>query len=327
MKLVTFQSADGPRAGVLAGKSAGETVLDAGALLGGAPLRDIGALLESSPDAIDRLGKALAAASGSGGVPLAGTKLCAPILRPPTVRDFFAYEGHASMGGAWKLHEAWYRLPVFYFSNPLCIYGPDEDIPFPSTTGKFDFELELAVVIGREGRNVAAKDAWNHIAGFTIMNDWSSRDLQRDEMQTNVGASKGKDAATSLGPCVVTRDELAPHIRDGRLHLNASLKVNDVEWVAGETGSVHHDWPAMIERASRDSRIVPGDVIGAGTITGGSIGEAMRLGKAARYLQPGDVVEINIEGLGTLRNTLTPPMLSAEGYRFMPPVKKSSESK
>ena len=320
MKLVTFQSGDGPRAGVISRS----TVLDAAELLGaGRPLRDVGALLESSPDALERLKKALAGADTIKGMPLAGTRLCAPVLRPPTVRDFFAYEGHASMGGQWKLHEAWYRLPVFYFSNPLCIYGPDEDIPFPSTTSKFDFELELAIVVGREGRNVAAKDAWNHIAGFTIMNDWSSRDLQRDEMQTNVGASKGKDAATSLGPCLVTTDELAPHIRDGRLHVNCSLTVNGVEGVTGETGPVHHDWPAMIERASRDSRIVPGDVIGSGTITGGSIGEAMRLGKPARYLKPGDVVEITIEHIGTLKNTLTPPLLSSEGYRYLPPVKKA----
>lgn len=320
MKLVTFQSGDGPRAGVIVN----DAVLDAGELLGSRErLRDLGALLESAPDALERLKKAVAGAGASKGVPLSATRLCAPVLRPPTVRDFFAYEGHASMGGQWKLHEAWYRLPVFYFSNPLCIYGPDEDIPFPSTTNKLDFELELAVVIGREGRNVAAKDAWNHIAGFTILNDWSSRDLQRDEMQTGTGAAKGKDAATSLGPCLVTVDELAPMIRDNRLHARATLNVNGVEWVSGETGSVHHDWAAMIERASRDSRIVPGDVIGAGTITGGSIAEAMRLGKPARYLKPGDTVEITIEGIGTLKNTLTPPVLSSEGYRFLPPVKKA----
>ena len=320
MKLVTFQSGDGPRAGVIVH----ETVLDAGELLGSSQrLRDIGALLESSPDALERLKKAVAGASTTDGVPLSTAKLCAPVLRPPTVRDFFAYEGHASMGGQWKLHEAWYRLPVFYFSNPLCIYGPDEDIPFPSTTNKLDFELELAVVVGREGRNVAAKDAWDYIAGFTILNDWSSRDLQRDEMQTGTGAAKGKDAATSLGPCLVTVDELAPLIRDNRLHTGATLHVNGVEWVSGETGPVHHDWAAMIERASRDSRIVPGDVIGSGTITGGSIAEAMRLGQPARYLKPGDTVEITIEGIGTLRNTLTPPVMSSEGYRFLPPVKKA----
>jgi 2-keto-4-pentenoate hydratase/2-oxohepta-3-ene-1,7-dioic acid hydratase in catechol pathway len=325
LKLVTFQTTNGPRAGVLSG----ESVFDTGELLGSGPLRDIGALLDSAPDALERLKQAIASTTGTSAkaIPLATTRLCAPILRPPTVRDFFAYEGHSSMGGQWKLHEAWYRLPVFYFSNPLCVYGPGEDIPFPSTTTKFDFELELAAVIGREGRNVVAKDAWNHIAGFTIMNDWSSRDLQRDEMQAGIGTSKGKDAATSLGPCVVTLDELAPHLRDDRLHLKATLTVNGVEWVAGDTGSVHHDWPAMIERASRDSRIVPGDVIGAGTITGGSIAEAMRLGKPARYLKPGDVVEISMESLGTLKNTLTAPLLSAEGYRYLPPIKKPADAK
>ena len=141
-------------------------------------------------------------------IPSSKAQLLSPVLRPPTIRDFSVYEGHATMGGAWKLPEAWYRLPAFYFSNPLCVCGPDAAIPYPSATQKFDYEVELAAVIGREGRNVSAADALDYIAGFTIFLDWSARDLQRDEMQLHLGPAKGKDAANSLGPWIVTCDEL-----------------------------------------------------------------------------------------------------------------------
>ena len=171
------------------------------------------------------------------------------------------YEGHASAGGTRQLSDAWYRLPIFYFSNPLCIFGPEDAVPYPSASEQLDYELELAAVIGREASNVAEADAFSYIAGFTIFNDWSCRDLQRDEMEARLGPAKGKDSASSLGPWIVTTDELASFIRDGRLHVRCTLKVNGVQWMDNNAGIMYHTWGAMIERASRDSRVVPGDIL------------------------------------------------------------------
>ncbi|HXF74580.1 MAG TPA: fumarylacetoacetate hydrolase family protein [Methylomirabilota bacterium] len=313
MRLVTYDVGTGPRAGIVVG----ERVLDAATVLGERrKLRDVRALLELPDDPLTRLKSALGSAEGA---PLESVRLRAPILQPPTVRDFMAYEGHASAGGTRKLPEAWYRLPIFYFSNPLCIFGPDDAVPYPSASEQFDYELELAAVIGREGRNIAEADAFSYIAGFTIFNDWSCRDLQRDEMEARLGPAKGKDAASSLGPWVVTTDELLPFLRDGRLDLSCWLKVNGVKWMENNARLMYHTWGAMIERASRDSRIVPADVIGSGTVTGGSIGEAIRNGYPARYLEPGDVVEIEVEGIGILRNTIAPKIDPDPHYRFKAP--------
>jgi 2-keto-4-pentenoate hydratase/2-oxohepta-3-ene-1,7-dioic acid hydratase in catechol pathway len=315
MKLVTYDRGDGPRAGVVVA----EQVLDVATLLGErSGLRDVRALLELPNDPLTRL---KAAAGSPEGVLLTSVRLRAPILQPPTVRDFMVYEGHASAGGTRKLSDAWYRLPIFYFSNPLCIFGPDDAVPYPSASEQLDYELELAAVIGRQGSNIAEADAFSYIAGFTIFNDWSCRDLQWDEMEARLGPAKGKDSASSLGPWIVTTDELQPFIRDGRLHLNCSVNVNGAKWMENDAGIMYHTWGAMIERASRDSRIVPGDVIGSGTVTGGSIGESIRNGFPARYLEPGDVVEITVERIGILRNTIAPKINPEPNYRFKAPHK------
>ena len=171
-----------------------------------------------------------------------------------------------------------------------------------------DYELELGCVIGREGRDVAEADAMPYIAGFCIFNDWSCRDIQRDESAVGLGPAKGKDSASSLGPWLVTTDELAPLIRDGRLQVKCSVRVNGEVWLEDSDGGVpYHTWGSLVERASKDSRIAPGDVFGSGTVGGGSIGEAIRKGyPGARFLQPGDVVEHEVEGIGTLRATIGP---------------------
>jgi 2-keto-4-pentenoate hydratase/2-oxohepta-3-ene-1,7-dioic acid hydratase in catechol pathway len=313
MKLITYDTANGPRAGVVVDGQ----VLDIATLLGEqGGLRDVRTLLELPNDPLTRLKSALSSAPATQGVSLSKVRLRAPILQPPTVRDFMVYEGHASAGGTRQLSDAWYRLPIFYFSNPLCIFGPEDAIPYPSASEQLDYELELAAVIGREASNVAEADAFSYIAGFTIFNDWSCRDLQRDEMEARLGPAKGKDATSSLGPWIVTTDELAPFIRDSRLHVRCTLKVNGVQWMENNAGIMYHSWGAMIERASRDSRLVPGDVLGGGTVTGGSIGEAIRNGFPARYLEPGDVVEIEVEGIGVLRNTIAPKVNPDSNYRF-----------
>jgi 2-keto-4-pentenoate hydratase/2-oxohepta-3-ene-1,7-dioic acid hydratase in catechol pathway len=320
MKLLTYETANGPRAGVVVDGQ----VLDIATLLREEDgLRDVRALLELPNDPLARLKSVLCSARAGQDVPLGSVRLRAPILQPPTVRDFMVYEGHASAGGTRQLSDAWYRLPIFYFSNPLCIFGPEDAIPYPSASEQLDYELELAAVIGREASNVTEADAFSYIAGFTIFNDWSCRDLQRDEMAARLGPAKGKDSASSLGPWIVTTDELASFIRDGRLHVRCTLKVNGAQWMENNAGIMHHTWGAMIERASRDSRVVPGDVLGGGTVTGGSIGEAIRNGFPARYLEPGDVVEIEVEGIGILRNSIAPKVNPDSNYRFKAPRRGS----
>ena len=317
MKLLTYDTGAGPRCGVLRG----DDVVDVSTLLGSAqPLRDVRALLESGESAVDRVRDALAGNPSAQAVPLSGVRLRSPVLQPPTVRDFMIYEEHATAQGTREREEAWYRMPIFYFSNPLCIYGPDDHIPFPSASSMLDYELELGCVIGREGRDVAEADAMPYIAGFCIFNDWSCRDIQRDESAVGLGPAKGKDSASSLGPWLVTTDELAPLMRDGRLQVKCSVRVNGEVWLQDSDGGVpYHTWGSLVERASKDSRIAPGDVFGSGTVGGGSIGEAIRKGyPGARFLQPGDVVEHEVEGIGTLRATIDPKANDDPNYRYGP---------
>lgn len=323
MKLLTYDPGTGPRAGVLDG----DDVLDATALLG-APLtlRDVRAVLESAPDAVERLQAAFSKISAPR-VPLASVRLRAPILQPPTVRDHIAFEEHAT--GQWSRDssgprmEVWQRLPIFYFSNPLRIFGSDEDVPFPAATQQLDYECELAAIVAREGTNVLEADADAYILGFTIFNDWSCRDLQFDESQFGLGPAKGKDAASSLGPWIVTRDEMAPYYRNGTLHVQCTVRVNGTVWMEGNAWNMYHSFGAMVERAAQDSRIVPGDVIASGTVGGGSISESVRKGFPARWLQPGDVVEMEVDGIGMLRNTLAGVNNPNRQLRFTAPSARS----
>ncbi|MCI0830389.1 MAG: fumarylacetoacetate hydrolase family protein [Chloroflexi bacterium] len=316
MKLLTYDTESGPRCGVLQDGQ----VVDVSALLGmsGHSLRDVRALLEQDNSPIDRVRDALEKNIASPSVPLADVRLRSPIIQPPTVRDFIVYEEHASNQGTREPNEVWYRMPVFYFSNPLCIYGTDAEIPYPSASTQFDYELEIGCVIGREGRDVPAAEALDYIAGFTLFNDWSARDLQVDEMAFGLGPAKGKDTASSIGPWLVTTDELAPYMKDGRLHLKCEVRVNGDYWLKdGAAQDAYYTFGDMVERASKDSRIVPGDVIGSGTVGGGSIREAIRKGyEKARFLEPGDVVEHEVEALGVLRGTIGPKPKLDPKYRF-----------
>ena len=315
MKLVTYDAGSGPRCGVLRD----DLVVDVTALTGAdRTLRDVHALLETGDSAIGRVRDALNRNTAAPTVLLADVRLRSPILQPPTVRDFMIFEEHATAQGTRQREEAWYRMPVFYFSNPLCIIGPDDSFPYPEAAAMLDYELEIACVIGREGRNVPESQAMEYIAGFCIFNDWSCRDIQRDESAVGLGPAKGKDSASSLGPWLVTTDEMAPYLDEGRLHVKCSAKVNGDFWVQNsDAGVSYHTWGAMVERASKDSRVAPGDVLGCGTVGGGSIGEAIRKGvPQARFLQPGDVVEMEVEGLGGLRGSVGPKENSDPDYRY-----------
>ena len=217
-------------------------------------------------------------------------RLLAPVRRPPSVRDFYAFEEHVrnarAVTGRGEVVPEWYELPVFYFSNPAAIYGPDEEIPYPAGSAALDYELEVAAVIGADGE----------IGGFTVMNDWSARDLQRKEMKIGLGPAKGKDFATSLGPVVVTPDEL------GDLGLEMVARVNGEERSRGNLGDMYWSWQALAEAAARNTELRPGDVLGSGTVGTGCILEH----GDERWLQPGDEVELEVEGIGALRNRVGP---------------------
>jgi len=208
-----------------------------------------------------------------------------PVLHPPAVRDFYAFEQHVKTARALRGQEVppeWYEIPVFYFSNPAAIYGHGDEIPYPPDTKELDYELEAAAIIG----------ANEQIAGFTIMNDWSARDLQRAEMKVGLGPAKGKDFATSLGPILVTADEFEG--RSGTM----IARVNGEERSRGNLADMHHSWDAIVAHAARNTRLRPGDVLGSGTVGTGCILEH----GDGRWLQRGDVVELEIEGIGVLRN-------------------------
>jgi fumarylacetoacetate (FAA) hydrolase len=220
--------------------------------------------------------------------------LLAPVPEPPSVRDFFAFEEHVATG--WRLRggeipPAWYELPVFYFSNPASIHGPGAPVRRPPATRMLDFELEIAAVIGADGA----------IAGFTLLNDWSARDVQREEMTVGLGPAKGKDFAISLGPWLVTPDEL-PY-EDGRLQLEAVAAVNGRELTRSATAEQHWSWPELVAHAARDTRLRPGDVLGSGTLNRGCLLELGAL-EGERFLEPGDMVALSAPGLGTLETPI-----------------------
>ncbi len=232
-----------------------------------------------------------------------------PVPTPPTLRDFYVFEQHVKAARARRglgMIPEWYEFPVFYFSNVASLYGADEPVPFPRHSQEVDFELEIAAVIGREGRDIAAEDAPSYIAGYMIMNDWSARDRWRKEAPLSMGPAKGKDFATSLGPWLVTPDELDDRRvgsgKDERYDLTMTARINGDQLSSDNAKTMYYGFPQMIERASEDTRLRPGDVIGSGTCGTGCI---LELGtERHRWLLPGDVVELEIERLGVLRNTL-----------------------
>lgn len=226
-----------------------------------------------------------------------------PILRPTSVRDFYAFEQHVNT--IWsrrgqEVPEAWFRLPIFYFSNLSEIRGPDEPVWPPDSSKELDYELEIAALIDTPVKNLDEAHGEEAIGGFMIMNDWSARDLQRDETAVRLGPAKGKDFATTFGPWLVTPDELAD-VRSGHAYdLACTAEVNGQITSRGNLDRIHHSFGAMIERASADVRLIPGDVIGSGTVGGCCLLEVKDESGFGRYLVPGDNVTLKVDRLGEL---------------------------
>ena len=225
-----------------------------------------------------------------------------PILDPPTFRDFYAFEQH--VGTMWKrrdmeIPEAWFRLPIFYFSNTSEIRGPDEPIWAPRGSSELDYELEVAALIDTPVRDLDAARGEEAIGGYLILNDWSARDLQREETTVRLGPAKGKDFASSIGPWLVTPDELADAREAKGYDLAMTASVNGKELSRGTWSSAHFSFGEMVERASADVRLRPGDLLGSGTVGTGCLLE-IRDETLGRYLEPGDTVTLAVERLGEL---------------------------
>jgi fumarylacetoacetate (FAA) hydrolase len=227
----------------------------------------------------------------------------APVLRPPSLRDFYAFEGHVQTmwqrrGG--EVPETWYRLPIFYFSNVSEIRGPDDPIWSPAASDELDYELEVAGVVDTPAIDLPPERAEEAIGGYTIFNDWSARDLQREETVVRLGPAKGKDFASSFGPYLVTPDELADARRGNGYDLAMVAEVNGVETSRGRWSDAQFSFGDMLSRASADARLRPGDLIGSGTVGTGCLLEVKDT-TIGRYLAPGDSVVLRIERLGELR--------------------------
>ena len=234
-------------------------------------------------------------------------KIFPPVMNPPAFRDFYAFEQHVRSARKLRgldMHPDWFKIAIFYFSNPNCCYGHGQEIPYPSNTTELDFELEFAIIIGNGGSNLKANQAEKVIAGYTILNDWSSRNLQREEMPLSLGPAKGKDFASSFGPYMVTPDELDDAWDDnGKLHLRMTCHVNGKLISDGNTNDLYHSFGDMIERASMNTKLMPGEYIGSGTVGTGCILE-LRPENTGGWIQKGDTVTLEVERLGKLENKI-----------------------
>jgi 2-keto-4-pentenoate hydratase/2-oxohepta-3-ene-1,7-dioic acid hydratase in catechol pathway len=226
-------------------------------------------------------------------------RLLAPLPRPRSLRDFFAFEDHA-LAGAKRRNEAlqpeWYEQPTYYKGNAREIYGPNDEIPWPSYTRKLDFEFEIAAVVGKAGRDIPVSEALSHIAGYMVMNDCSARDIQKNEMACRMGPAKGKDFATVLGPWLVTADE-SP---EGAIPM-LSARVNGEEWSRSNNLQPYWNFAVMLSHASQSETLLPGDLLCSGTYYKGCGLDQ------DRWLKPGDALELDGGPLGCLRNKIGAP--------------------
>jgi 2-keto-4-pentenoate hydratase/2-oxohepta-3-ene-1,7-dioic acid hydratase in catechol pathway len=285
-------------------------------------------LIHSLPETVDLLAVLTASPAARAGidaearrrpgVPLDSVRLLPPV-RPGAMRDFLTFEDHVrgtsrAVQGE-DISPEWYEAPSFLFMNPHAVVGPGDEVEKPYGTQRMDFELEVAAVVCRDVRNVPVDEAGDCIGGYLIMNDWSARDIMRREMKLGLGPAKGKDFATTLGPWVVTSDELEPYRRNGRLDLEMTVFVNGVRLGGDRLGNMSWSFEEMLSYASRGAWLRAGDVIASGTCATGALAETWgRTGQILpRPLDPGDVVTMVVEGIGAITNTVVAP-----GYPDLP---------
>lgn len=326
MRLVTFEARNRPsraRLGVLVDNDT--RVVDVGAVDGAEALRSMQALIEAGDEALARLREVVADVTGGAhgdALWLAdAVHLLAPLPRPLSLRDSLLFETHYKgafeaiyrriaaeapnpdaafaafeRAGKCRPPEHWYKRPTFSYRNHLAIVGPDADIRWAYESDEMDYELEIGCIVGKPGRDIDRSAAAAHIFGYSILNDFTARDVQRRTIQTGRGyngASKDFDTGYALGPCIVTPDEI-----DDVYDLTMVARVNGEEWSRGSSRTIHHTFEALIEAVSIETTIHPGELLGSGTMGGGC---GLELG---RYLNDGDIVEIEIEKIGILRNRL-----------------------
>lgn len=307
MRLVTYEVlGEPPQAGVLLD----DVIVAAGSALaqGGLPLDPDGVDLLDVLEHWDEAEAILRDAASAEDVvthPRDEATLLAPLPWPPTVRDFYAFEEHVAR--SWKrrgqdVPEAWYEVPAFYFSNPSAVVGPDAPVAAPRGSRALDYELEVAWTVDRPLRNPSVRKAEEAILGLTILADWSARDLQKREMTVGLGPSKGKDFATSLGPALVTVDELADRRTDGAFDLAMEARVDGEVLSRGNLKDLHWSLAEMTAHAAQDVTLYPGEVLGTGTVGTGSLLDLGR--EPGDYLEPGSVVELEVERLGVLRTPI-----------------------
>jgi 2-keto-4-pentenoate hydratase/2-oxohepta-3-ene-1,7-dioic acid hydratase in catechol pathway len=303
VKWVTYDDGAGPRVGLVDGETvrglpAAVTLLS---LLGddGETLAEAGAAARREPVEVR---------------PLADVRLLSPLPRPPSIRDGLCFLDHLrgcyrAMGRSTQLPPVWLERPAFYFANPAAVVGPHDDVPIAPGSSLFDLELEVGAVIGRGGRDLHPDTAERHIVGYTLYNDWTARDHQQHDMAQGIGMGKSKDSAITLGPALVTVDELEPHRHDGRLTFALTASVNDREIAKGSLADMDWTYGELLAFVSRGTELLPGDVIGSGTVPGGCLLEHVDtpdMTSFTGWLQPGDVVSLRGEGLGETRQLVRP---------------------
>jgi 2-keto-4-pentenoate hydratase/2-oxohepta-3-ene-1,7-dioic acid hydratase in catechol pathway len=297
VRLATFVQDGAPRAAVVQGENLVRLPKDVTVL----------GLVQAGRDALFAAGaQALIEADA---VPLAGARLLPP-LQPPSIRDFVAFEAHIegvvrSLDGLSAVPEVWYPRPAFYFTNPHALFGAHDDVPVPPLCQIFDFECEVGAVVGQAGTNLSPAQAREHIIGYTIFNDWSARDLQKPERELGLGFSKGKDSANTLGPFLVTADEVE-HRRDdeGFLDLTMTIELNGEQIGSDSLASMSWTFDELVAHASLGTWVQPGDVLGSGTCGTGCLAEiwGRRGERTPPPLSPGDLVTLSVEHLGTISN-------------------------
>lgn len=302
MHWVTYDAGFGERTGILLGDRVhglrtGTSLL--GIMRSGEHcLREAGQSARRAPDEVWDAGE---------------VRLLSPIPRPPSIRDALGFLDHLrgcyrALGRSPELHPAWSKVPAFYFANAGAVVGPNEDVPVAPGSRMFDLELEVAIVIGRGGRDLRPDDAETHIAGYMLFNDWTARDHQLLDLALGIGMGKSKDSAITLGPALVTADEFYDRRRDGRLDLALSASVNGRQLTRGNFDQMDWSLGELVAFISRGVDLFPGDVIGSGTIPGGCLLEHVDtpvLADFTGWLRPDDTVVLSGDGLGETRQRVT----------------------